>query len=106
MKHYALVRFQYNDALVLPLEKAAALLELINSVDHRFEYAYNYGDDHKEGDHGTALVPRKSNLEIGIINDTELTDHRRRGLAEYWLREEKIATRKAAEQNAAQEAEQ
>ena len=103
MKHYALVRFAYNDCLVLPLEKAAALLELINSVDHRFEYAYNYGDDHKEENHGTALVPRKSNLEIGIVNDTELTEHRRRGLAEYWQREEKIAARKAAEQKAAQE---
>ena len=97
MKHYALVRFAYNDCLVLPLEKAAALLELINSVDHRFEYAYNYGDDHKEENHGTALVPRKSSLEIGIVNDTELTEHRRRGLAEYWQREEKIAARKAAE---------
>ena len=103
MKHYALVRFAYNDCLVLPLEKAAALLELINSVDHRFEYAYNYGDDHKEENHGTALVPRKNNLEIGIVNDTELTEHRRRGLAEYWQREEKIAARKAAEQKAAQE---
>jgi hypothetical protein len=96
MKNYTIVRFGYSDALVIPLEKAAALLELINSPTNRFETSYNWSDD-DEALRGAALVPREGVLEIQVVNERELIALQTRGIAELKVRERKTAERRENE---------
>jgi len=97
MKHYTIVRFGYSDSLVIPLEKAAALLELINSPTNRFEASYNYSDDEEDANRGSSLVPRGNTLEIQVVNESELIALQNRGIAELKNREKRNVERRENE---------
>ena len=96
MKNYTIVRFGYSDALVIPLEKAAALLELINSPTSRYETSYNYSDD-DDASRGSSLVPRDNTLEIQVVNERELIALQNRGIAELKNREKRNVERRENE---------
>lgn len=106
MKHYALIRVSYQDAIVIPLDKSATLLEIINSPMHRFENTWNSSVEHVDADRGQALVPRTDNLEITVINDDELKEMKRKGICERERRDLRNAERRAEEARAKQEEEQ
>jgi hypothetical protein len=106
MKHYAMIRVSYQDAIVIPLDKSAALLEIINSPLHRYENTWNSSVEHVDADRGQALVPRTDNLEITVVNEDELKEMKRRGLCEQGRREIRNAERRAEEARAKQEEEQ
>jgi hypothetical protein len=105
MKHYAMIRLSYQDTIVIPLDKSAALLEIINSPLHRFEHNWN-GNEHVDADRGQSLVPRTDNLEITVINDDEIKEMKRKGICERERRDLRNAERRAEEARAKQEAEQ
>lgn len=102
MKHYAMIRLSYQDTIVIPLDKSAALLEIINSPLHRFEHNWN-SSEHVDADRGQALVPRTDNLEITVINEDELKEMKRRGLCEQGRRDLRNAERRAEAEQAKKE---
>jgi len=96
IKHFTIVRFNYSDALVIPLEKAAALLELINSPTSRYETSYNYSDD-DDASRGSSLIPRDNTLEIQVVKERELIALQNRGISELKNREKINAERRENE---------
>ena len=84
MKQFVTIQLNWDLTMIVPLDKSAAILELMNDPTIWFEAAYNGRDDYpSEADQGRCLVPRKLGLiEAKIVAKAELDEQTRKGRLE------------------------
>lgn len=101
MKQFVAIQLNWDMTIIVPLDKSAAILELINDPLIWFESAYNGRDDHpNEADQGRCLVPRKiGSIEAKIVAKAELDEQIRKGKAEE-ARRARVQRERAAEREA------